>query len=98
MKPAISSAMPKTPRAPARSTAPDDPDVFTPDDLTEDEVRQAEVGDLITISGEQFENVRWSISRHLTRAEMVGENVSQTAEWVMDHVGPISGGDMVPLI
>jgi hypothetical protein len=68
------------------------------DDLTEEEIEQASVGDLISIQGPEFDNVSWSIWRHRTRTEMMNDNSDEKLEWVADRTGQLHGTDLVELI
>ena len=68
------------------------------DDLTEEEIEQASVGDLISIQGPEFDNVSWSIWRHRTRQEMMNDNSDEKLEWVADRTGQLHGTDLVELI
>lgn len=87
------------PRAPRVITpVPPDGDIFAGDDLTDEEIEQASVGDLISIQGPQFDNVSWSIWRHRTRQEMASEHSAETQEWVADRTGQLHGTDLVEAI
>jgi hypothetical protein len=74
-----------------------DPDEIG-DDLTEEEIEQASVGDLISIQGPEFDNVSWSIWRHRTRQELMNDNSDEKLEWVADRTGQLHGTDLVELI
>jgi hypothetical protein len=74
-----------------------DPDQYG-DDLTEEEIEQAAIGDLFAIQGAEFQNVSWSIFRFRTRAEIASDPQSQAEEWVADRTGELHGTDVADSI
>jgi len=76
----------------------EDPEQFPGDDLTAEEIEQAEVGDLFSIQGSEFENVSWSIARCRTRQEIAADPQGQQEEWVADHTGQIHGSEIMERI
>jgi len=93
--------MAKAPRIsapPAEVVAPGFIPEYPGDDLTEDEIEQASVGDLISIQGAEFDSVNWSIWRHRTRQEMASEHGGEAREWVADRLGQLHGAELVEQI
>src|SRR5258708_1741720 len=89
--------MARGPRVPAEPQIID-PNEVPGDDLTEEEIEQASVGDLISIQGPEFDAVSWSIWRHRPRAEMATENNAEAMEWVADRSGQLHGTDLLEAI
>jgi hypothetical protein len=79
---------------PRIAPAPEDPEDLVGDDLTEEEVRQAEVGSLFSLQGAEFDRVRWSIYRFRTRNEIAADPQGVQEEWVADRDGQLQGNEL----
>jgi hypothetical protein len=79
----------------ATLVVPDPNEADAPGDaLTEEDIEQAQIGDLFSIQGSEFDNVSWSIFRFRTRPEIAADPQGQPEEWVADRTGQLHGTDL----